>query len=78
MADLEIHDVSEDVMARLRLRAQNNHTTVEGFVKRLLEQDSKRLTSDELVARGRAISEGSGITTEDILAAVEEDRAHRK
>ncbi|MEU5156967.1 hypothetical protein [Glycomyces sp. NPDC021274] len=78
MADLEIHDVSEDVMARLRLRAQNNHTTVEGFVKRLLEQDSKRLTTDELIVRGREISEGSGVTTEDILTVIEEDRTHRK
>lgn len=77
MADLEIHDVSEDVMARLRLRARNNHTTVEGFVKYLLEQDSKRLTTDELIVRGREISEGSGVTTEDILAVIEEDRTRR-
>lgn len=78
MADLQLHDVPEDVMARLRLRAKNNHTTVEGFVMRLLRNESVRLTTDELIARGREISAGSGVTTEDILTALEEDRSHRK
>lgn len=77
MADLEIHDVSEDVMARLRLRAQNNHTTVEGFVKLLLEQDSKRITVEEAVARSRENSRGSGVTADDVLASIEESRSHR-
>jgi plasmid stability protein len=53
MADLKIHDVSEDVMARLRLRAQKNHTTVEGFVKYLLERDSERIAVEEAIERSR-------------------------
>jgi plasmid stability protein len=77
MADLEIHDVPEDVMARLRLRAQRNHTTVEGFAKYLLEQDSKRITVEEAVERSRENSRGSGVTADDVLAAIEESRAHR-
>lgn len=78
MADLEIHNVSEDVMARLRLRAQNNHTTVEGFVKYLLEQDSKRITVTEAIERSRENARGSGVTADDVLAAIEESRSHRQ
>lgn len=75
MADLQVHDVPEDVMARLRDRAEKTHRSVEGYVKYLLERDSQRLTTDELIERGRQISKGSGVTTDDILAALEEDRS---
>lgn len=75
MVDLQVHDVPEDVMARLRDRAEKTHRSVEGYVKYLLERDSQRLTTDELIERSRQISKGSGVTTDDILAALEEDRS---
>lgn len=78
MADLQLHDVSDDVMAKLRSRAEKTHRTVEGYVKYLLERDSQRLTTDEAIERARKISQGSGVNADDVLAAIEEDRARRE
>jgi hypothetical protein len=43
----------------------------------LLEQDSKRITVEEAVARSRENSRGSGVTADDVLASIEESRSHR-
>jgi hypothetical protein len=47
---------------------------VEGYVKYLLERDSKRITVEEAIERSREIAKGSGVTADDVLAAIEEDR----
>ena len=78
MATVEVHDVSEDVLVRLRARAEEAHQSLQGYLKNLLDQEAGYLTMAEAAERAEKIATGSGVTTEAILAAVNEERARHE
>ncbi|MEV3937426.1 hypothetical protein AB0K52_15790 [Glycomyces sp. NPDC049804] len=77
MATIEIHDVPDDVVAKLRERATRSHQSFEAYLNSVIERAAQVISVEEAVARGREISRGTGITADDVLAAIEEGRAER-
>ncbi|WP_030160785.1 hypothetical protein [Glycomyces sp. NRRL B-16210] len=78
MATVEVHDVPDDVLARLRARADEAHQSLQGYLKTLLDREAGMLTMAEAARRAEEIASGSGVTTDDILAAIEEERARHE
>jgi hypothetical protein len=66
------------VLARLRARAEETHQSLQEFLKTIFDREAELLTLAEASERAEVIASGSGITTEAILALIEEDRARHE
>ncbi|WP_198587127.1 FitA-like ribbon-helix-helix domain-containing protein [Glycomyces xiaoerkulensis] len=78
MTTLYVRDVPEELMARLRSRAEEAHQSVQGYVRSLLDRELSVLTMTEAAQRAEQIAAGGGVTSDDILAAIEEERAEHE
>lgn len=78
MATLYVRDVPEDLMARLRDRAEEAHQSVQGYIRSLLDRELSVLTMEEATRRAEKIATGSGVTSDDILTAIDEERARHE
>jgi antitoxin FitA len=70
---LQVRDVPEPVLARLRARAARQGISLSAYVRELLTYDAERLSPAEAIAR---LSERSPVQLSDdeIIAAVREGR----
>jgi plasmid stability protein len=72
---LQVRDVPEDVLARLRERAASRGISLSAYVRELLADEARQETMNEVIKRiaTRAPAE---VSDEEILAAIHEGR-HR-
>ncbi len=70
---LQVRDVPEDVLARLRERAATRGISLSAYVRELLADEARQKTMDEVIKRiaTRAPVE---VSDEEILAAIHEGR----
>ncbi len=70
---LQVRDVPEDVLARLRERAATRGISLSAYVRELLAEEARQETMDEVIKRiaTRAPVE---VSDEEILAAIQEGR----
>jgi plasmid stability protein len=78
MATVEIHDLPDDLVAKLRERAARSHQSFDAFLRSMFERASQVISVEEAIARGREIAKGSGVTADDVVAALEESRVARE
>lgn len=70
---LQVRDVPEDVLARLRKRAAARGTSLSAYVRELLADDARQETMDEVIRR-IATRTPVEVSDEEILAAIHEGR----
>ncbi|MGH3925304.1 MAG: FitA-like ribbon-helix-helix domain-containing protein [Pseudonocardiaceae bacterium] len=70
---LQVRDVPEDVLARLRERAAVRGTSLSAYVRELLADEAEQPTLDEVVGR-IATRTPVEVSDEEILAAIHEGR----
>lgn len=72
-AILQVRDVPEDVLIKLRERAKARGTSLSAYVRELLTDEAAQETMDDVIERiaGRAPVE---VSDEEILAAIHDSR----
>ncbi|MGH3930051.1 MAG: FitA-like ribbon-helix-helix domain-containing protein [Pseudonocardiaceae bacterium] len=70
---LQVRDVPEDVLVRLRERAAVRGTSLSAYVRELLADEAEQPTLDEVVGR-IATRTPVEVSDEEILAAIHEGR----
>ncbi|MQA84349.1 MAG: hypothetical protein GEV03_06930 [Streptosporangiales bacterium] len=70
---LQVRDVPESVVARLRARAKAQGVSLSAYVRDLLAADAEQETMDEVVAR-IATRVPVEVSDEDIISAIHEGR----
>ena len=76
MTALTIRDVSEDAVRTMKIRAAQAGQSLQAYLRGLIEREAAKLTVAEAVERARREAT-AGISTTDILAAIDEGRAGR-
>ena len=74
MTTLYIRDVSDDVATTLKERAAAAGMSLSAYVNTELAKIAARPTNAQVAARLRARDRSSGLTTDEIVAAVQADR----
>jgi hypothetical protein len=75
MVALQIRDFPEEVRDILAARARENGQSLQGLLLSLVVREAAFARNVDLIRDIESWSEGSGVTTEDILAARDEARA---
>jgi plasmid stability protein len=70
---LQVRDIPEEVMAKLRDRAESQGISLSAYVRGLLAEDAAQETMEEVLAR-IATREPVELTDEDIITAIHEGR----
>ena len=73
MGILQVRDVPDEVLAKLRERAEAQGVSLSAYVRDMLTNDARQPTMAEVVAR-IATREPVEVTDEEILAAIHEGR----
>lgn len=77
MTDLSVRNVSEDALARLRVRAASKRQSLQAYVRDLIERDAYTLTIEEAARKAERVALRNNVTTDDILEAIETARQAR-
>lgn len=72
--NLSITNVPEDVVQRLRERAQRHHRSLQGELLAIVEEASQRLTAHELLAELRKLGVSSPSEAADLIRADRDSR----
>jgi antitoxin FitA len=70
---IQIRNVPDSLHRKLKIRAAENNMTMTDYVKKLIERDVEKPTLREW-AEQTAKLPATGLTTEDIVSALREDR----
>jgi plasmid stability protein len=73
---LTIRDVSDDAVRIMKIRAANAGQSLQAYLRGLIEKEAVKPTVAEAVEQARKEAT-AGISTADILAAIDEGRAGR-
>lgn len=73
MGILQVRDVPDEVLAKLRERAEAQGVSLSAYVRDMLANDARQPTMAEVVAR-IATREPVEVTDDEILAAIHEGR----
>lgn len=76
MTALTIKDVSDDAVRTMKIRAAQAGQSLQAYLRGLIEKEVAKPTVAEVVARARREAT-AGISTADILSAIDEGRARR-
>ncbi|MGN6678391.1 MAG: FitA-like ribbon-helix-helix domain-containing protein [Streptosporangiaceae bacterium] len=74
MTALTIRDVSDDAVRTMKVRAARNGQSLQAYLRGLIETEAAKPTIAEAVERARR-SATADISSADILAAIDEERA---
>jgi antitoxin FitA len=74
VAIIHIRDVPDQTLAILKARAARSGKSLQSYVLELLNTEARITDLDDALAEADAIAAGSGVTADDVLAAVEESR----
>ncbi len=77
MAAIHVRDISDDTLTTLKVRAARAGQSLQGYVRRLLENEAETLTLEEAAERARAIAARSTVSADDIVDAIAEMREAR-
>jgi len=70
---VQVRDIPEDVVAKLRQRAAARGTSLSAYIRDLLAEDAEQETMDEVIARISA-RKPVDVSDDDILSAIHESR----
>lgn len=76
MTSLTIRDVSDDAVRTMKIRAAQAGQSLQAYLRGLIEKEATKPTVAEAVERARREAT-AGISTADILEAIDEGRAGR-
>jgi antitoxin FitA len=76
MTALTIRDVSDEAVRTMKVRAAQAGQSLQAYLRGLIEREAGKLTVAEAVEQARQ-SATAGVSTADILAAIDEGRAGR-
>jgi len=71
---IQIRNVPDDLHRDLKKRAALAGMSMSDYIKRELDRKSRKSTIKEIGARSRGRSEGSTLTTQDVVDAIREVR----
>jgi antitoxin FitA len=71
---IQIRNVPDDLHRELKMRAASAGMSMSDYIKRELSRKRRRSTIKEIGARSRGRSEGSTLTTQDVVDAIREVR----
>jgi plasmid stability protein len=71
---IQIRNVPDDLHRDLKKRAALAGMSMSDYIKRELDRKSRKSTIKEIGARSRGRSEGSNLTTQDVVDAIREVR----
>jgi plasmid stability protein len=77
MATIHVREVSESTLAVLKVRAARAGQSLQGYVRRLLDNEADMLTVEEAVEQARSIAARGTVTADDVAEAIAEMRAAR-
>jgi plasmid stability protein len=71
---IQIRNVPDDLHRELKMRAAAAGMSLSDYIKRELSRRSRKSTIKEIGARSRGRSEGSTLTTQDVVDTIREMR----
>jgi plasmid stability protein len=71
---IQIRNVPDDLHRELKMRAAAAGMTMSDYIKRELSRRSRKSTIKEIGARSKGRSEGSTLTTQDVVDTIREMR----
>lgn len=77
MATINVREVSETTLDTLKVRAARAGQSLQGYIRQLLDREAALLTPEEAAVQAREIASRSRVSTDDIIAAIEETREAR-
>lgn len=78
MVALQIRDVPDDIRRTLAERAAARGQSLQAFLLTLITEEAHRSTNGALLERFGARHDGSQLSSEDVIQALDEARAARK
>lgn len=76
MTALTIRDVSDDAVRTMKIRAAQAGQSLQGYLRGLIEKEAAKPTIAEAVEQARR-GATADVSTDDVLAAIDEGRARR-
>lgn len=71
---IQIRNVPDDLHRELKMRAAAAGMSLSDYIKRELDRRSRKSTIKEIVARSKGRSQGSTLTTQDVVDIIREGR----
>jgi len=78
MTDLSVRDVSEDTVSALRVRAAANRQSLQAYIRDVLDREAYAVSIEQAAHEADRLASRANVTTDDVLAAIEDMRQARQ
>lgn len=74
MTTLHVREIPDSTISTLKVRAAKAGQSLQAYVRQLLEREAALLSTEEAAVKAREIAARSSVTSDDILAAIQDSR----
>lgn len=78
MTDLSVREVSEKTLSTLRVRAAAKRQSLQAYIRDVLDREADALSIEQAAQEADRLASRANVTTEDVLAAIEDMRQARQ
>lgn len=77
MTDLSVRDVSDGTLSALRERAAAKRQSLQAYIRDVLDREAYALSIEQAAREADRLASRANVTTDDVLAAIEDMRQAR-
>jgi plasmid stability protein len=77
MTDVSVREVSEETLSALRVRAAAKRQSLQAYIRDVLDREAYALSIEQAAREADRLASRANVTTDDVLAAIEDMRQAR-
>jgi plasmid stability protein len=77
MTDVSVREVSEETLSALRVRAAAKRQSLQAYIRDVLDREAFALSIEQAAREADRLASRANVTTDDVLAAIEDMRQAR-